>query len=483
MATRRRSNGLLWALIIVLLMVLAAGIFGILRLQTGSALPKGGGWVSTEAGMQYLGEDKTPVTGWQQIDGTRFYFREDGILATGWQEIQGNRHYFGRSGVPNEGWQVVDGQRLCFDASGRLLTDWQIIDGQRYYLGQDGIAATGVFEVDGQRYWADAAGILLTGWQQTDQGTIYLGNDGILHTGWQEIDGRRYYMDPETGVMAVGKTELDGKVLYFDSQGGLQTGWQEIEGKRRYFYEDGSMAAGWAHIGEHRFYFTEDQGMALGWLELDGHLYYFKEDGVMAIGQITVDGVDQFFSSQGYYTPLVNYKYPSPAHLEEEMVDYGGRMVHKSAYEALAQMVADCRAAGNPSSITEIYRSEAGQRWVWDRRVNAYLDEGYDRYTAEQMAAWSIAVPGYSEHHTGLALDFNRDEPGTLAWINEHCWDYGFILRYPSGKSDITKINYEPWHFRYVGVEVAQELKESGLCLEEYFRMLNTQEAQKAPPQ
>lgn len=484
MTARRRIPTFAWiAVILLLIAVLVVGGYWVLRLGFDVDIFDRSGWKTTDAGMQYLNYDGEPLVGWQEIDGTRFYFREDGTMATGWLELDGHRYYLGVSGVPHTGWQTVDGQRCYFDSEGRLATGWQAMDGQTYYFGEDGVVRTGTFTIGADRYLSDSTGALLTGWQQTDAGLLYLGEDGILRTGWQQIGSDRYYMDPETGAAACSITALDDKLYYFDAQGALRTGWQKIDGHQYYLNDDGTMALGWTDIGEHRFYFTQEQGMALGWQEIDGKTYYFKENGVMAIGQITVDGVNHFFSSRGVYVLLVNAWNPVPEDYNGNLVEYGNYQVAEEALEPLKQMIAAGRAAGKPCSITSIYRSEATQQFIWTRRKNAFMAEGYDAATANLLTGHSVAVPGHSEHHTGLAVDFNRDEAGTLAWIGKHCWEYGFILRYPAGKMDVTGITYEVWHFRYVGVELAQELKELGLCLEEYMQMLTEQEAAKAPPQ
>ena len=86
---------------------------------------------------------------------------------------------------------------------------------------------------------------------------------------------------------------------------------------------------------------------------------------------------------------------------------------------------------------------------------------------AQAEALTSVAYPGTSEHHLGLAVDLLGSE--AVAWFSEHCWDYGFIVRYTADKYAITGIVDEPWHFRYVGREVALDMKDSGLCLEEYL--------------
>ena len=113
-------------------------------------------------------------------------------------------------------------------------------------------------------------------------------------------------------------------------------------------------------------------------------------------------------------------------------------------------------------------------------KVQRLMAAGYDAEEADQKAATVVARPGTSEHELGLAVDivdagYQQLDEGQAStpvqqWLMAHCWEYGFILRYPDGKSDLTGIIYEPWHYRYVGVETAQALRESGQCLEEYLQ-------------
>ena len=107
------------------------------------------------------------------------------------------------------------------------------------------------------------------------------------------------------------------------------------------------------------------------------------------------------------------------------------------------------------------------------------LAEGNDQQAAEDEAATVVARPGCSEHNTGLAVDVECADFADLdegfrdtfayEWLMEHCAEYGFILRFPQDKEDITGVIYEPWHYRYVGVEAATEIMSRGLCLEEYL--------------
>jgi len=114
-------------------------------------------------------------------------------------------------------------------------------------------------------------------------------------------------------------------------------------------------------------------------------------------------------------------------------------------------------------------------------KVTQYMNSGKSREEAEKLAAASVSKPGTSEHEVGLAVDFNYANPGfentkAFKWLMENAHKYGFILRYPDGKQSITKVIYEPWHFRYVGKEHAEVIKEKGFCLEEYIEYLKNQQ-------
>lgn len=122
------------------------------------------------------------------------------------------------------------------------------------------------------------------------------------------------------------------------------------------------------------------------------------------------------------------------------------------------------------------YRSRERQEGNFRNKIQSYMDMGYSEIEATQMAATRILPPGTSEHNAGLAMDIcvastsaNFEQTDEFAWLMENAADYGFILRYPEDKQDITKITYEPWHWRYVGVENAKAMKASGECLEEYL--------------
>ncbi len=124
------------------------------------------------------------------------------------------------------------------------------------------------------------------------------------------------------------------------------------------------------------------------------------------------------------------------------------------------------------------YRSWDLQKSNFERKINKYLDMGYSKVEATQEAATIILPPGTSEHNAGLAMDIcsleqSFENTEEFEWLMENAEDYGFILRYPKDKQDKTEIIYEPWHWRYVGVENAKKINASGLCLEEYLGVVS----------
>jgi len=144
-------------------------------------------------------------------------------------------------------------------------------------------------------------------------------------------------------------------------------------------------------------------------------------------------------------------------------------------------MMDACRAAGNSPVICSSYRSYEKQQSLYQNKVNRLAAQGYSQEKAREEAAKAVALPGTSEHQLGLAVDIvstsyqaltkKQEKTQEQKWLMEHCWEYGFILRYPNEKSDITGIGYEPWHYRYVGRDVALDIRDSGLCMEEYMAL------------
>lgn len=152
------------------------------------------------------------------------------------------------------------------------------------------------------------------------------------------------------------------------------------------------------------------------------------------------------------------------------------------AADALEKMLDDARAAGYNMYLVSAYRTLDYQKGLFSRKVNQYKALGYDDATAYSEAAKWVAVPGTSEHCLGLAADivsstwynYNNDltedfeKTEHFEWLYNHCAEYGFILRYPKNREATTGISYEPWHYRYVGVEAAKYIMENNITLEEF---------------
>ncbi len=182
---------------------------------------------------------------------------------------------------------------------------------------------------------------------------------------------------------------------------------------------------------------------------------------------------------------LVNPKHMLPEDFYVDTAEIGfadddEMLIDERIADLLDEMLYDCQEAGCSPVVRAGYRSQATQEYLYEEKIQEWIDdEGYSREEAEEVASTIVAYPGTSEHQLGLSADIaDRDFPylnasqadsPTQQWLMEHCQEYGFILRFPDGKSDLTGIIFEPWHYRYVGKEAAAEIMERGICLEEYL--------------
>ena len=170
-----------------------------------------------------------------------------------------------------------------------------------------------------------------------------------------------------------------------------------------------------------------------------------------------------------------------------------GLQVDERIYDDLSAMLTDCRDAGLEPIVCSAYRTEAKQRQLYANKVARVRASGVPEDQVEAEAARWVARPGTSEHQTGLALDIvaasyqvldeKQEDTAEQQWLMENSWKYGFILRYPSEKSDVTGIGYEPWHYRYVGKAAAAEIHHTGVCLEEYLGEAALPAAELTPAQ
>ena len=150
----------------------------------------------------------------------------------------------------------------------------------------------------------------------------------------------------------------------------------------------------------------------------------------------------------------------------------------RTAVEALVTMLENARKDGVGNwQVSAGYRSFEDQEKLLNNKINNYLkkNSGWSRKKARNAALRTVAEPGCSEHHLGLAFDVNVPKSSAFAgtkqckWLHEHCWEYGFIVRYQKGKESITGFAEEAWHIRYVGTDVSEYMKANDLCLEEYL--------------
>lgn len=418
-----------------------------------------GGWMWYDANVDR--------SGWVEEDGVCFYqdFHADPV--SGWLDIEGQRYFFQDGGIPMTGWQEIDGNRYYFDVSGVMYTGWRNLGTDTYYFGTNGIMRAGWMEVEGFRYYLPD-GVLATGWQIVSGNTYYFRSGGSMHTGWLELEDKTYYLDQD-GILVTGPATVEEQEYYFGEDGIMHTGWLSWEDSRRYYRSDGTMASGWEEIDGKRYYLGEDGLMRRGWHQEGEYSYYLQEDGSAAVGPTVVDGAMHYFSPKGIEVILVNRDNRVPGYYSMELVTVTGwHQVDKRCYDALVQMLADCNAAGITYTFNSAHRTIAEQTQILELRTQEHMANfNMDYEAALNKALQTVAVPGTSEHHLGLAVDLLGEE--AIAWFQEHCWDYGFIVRYTEEKEPITGFIDEPWHFRYVGREVSLDMKDSGLCLEEYL--------------
>lgn len=185
---------------------------------------------------------------------------------------------------------------------------------------------------------------------------------------------------------------------------------------------------------------------------------------------------------------IVNQQHPIQKELKFERFLIGKETINTSIINSLSRLFSEAEKNGFRFTLVSGYRSIAYQKNLFDQSVQRHRDAGYSLEQAQNMTLSYSQMPGSSEHHTGLAVDIidtaflndrqdlydDVDQLISQQWLINHAVDYGFILRYPKTKVNRTGINYEPWHFRFVGQENAIYMTKNGLSLEEYIEDLTT---------
>lgn len=182
-------------------------------------------------------------------------------------------------------------------------------------------------------------------------------------------------------------------------------------------------------------------------------------------------------TTKGWQLMVVNRNYRVPENFRLDFITLScGEKVEKRIYPLLQDMFDAALSDGVDLVVRSGYRSEEEQKALMINKIGEFRSAGFSRNEAKEKALKWVAMPGTSEHQLGFAVDVNAENGTTdekaYKWLSENAHKYGFILRYPDDKSDITGITYEPWHFRYVGKEHAKRIYEQGLCLEEYVETL-----------
>ncbi len=186
------------------------------------------------------------------------------------------------------------------------------------------------------------------------------------------------------------------------------------------------------------------------------------------------------FSSDDWKLILVNKQHPIPDDYEFKLGTISGNMkCDERVITPLLDMLKAARADGVNLIVCSPYRDIDRQTMLFSKKVDRYMSGGMSYMDAYNLASQAVTVPGSSEHQIGLAVDIVTDGYSSLdegfgetaagKWLAANSSNYGFILRYPAGKEHITSIEYEPWHFRYVGVDAAKVITDNGLCLEEFW--------------
>lgn len=181
---------------------------------------------------------------------------------------------------------------------------------------------------------------------------------------------------------------------------------------------------------------------------------------------------------------LANVDNPLPEDFEVGELEQvqGNYYLDSRAASYAREMIDAAKSDGITLQLCSAYRAKDLQQTLFDNKYNYYISNGWTADEAYAKTATIIAIPGTSEHQTGLCMDIvtpsyqvldaGYAETDAAKWLAENAYKYGFILRYPKDKQEITKIIFEPWHYRFVGIENAKLIKDSGLCLEEYLETL-----------
>ena len=452
------------------------------------------GWSEDSNGRRYYYEDGTyPCEQWLEIDDERYYFNAEGYAVTGWLSYEDEWFYMDSSGIMQTGWYQVKNTWYYSDENGVMQTGWINDNGTWYYCSSSGARWTGWLDLNGKWYYLNENGTMQTGWHKVRNTWYYFNENGVMQTGWVKSYDKWYYCS-SSGAMQTGWLKLNGKWYYLNENGTMQTGWYKAGNTWYYSDENGRLQTGWIYDEGDWYYSDENGEMQTGWIRVNWYWYYMSGSGKMLTGYQTINGVkyhlnetsghwDEPEGDPKFYKPdsiliLANKKHKLPdGYVPDDLAIPDVLRIGSNIYMqydaavALEEMFEGAADAGITLVMGSGYRSESTQRAIYNNYVARDGQAAADRYSAR---------PGHSEHQTGLAVDisdatganylyqsFENTKEGK--WLFANAYKYGFILRYPSGKEDITGYMYEPWHYRYVGITEAGRIYRSGLTFEEYY--------------
>ncbi|HBC30967.1 MAG TPA: hypothetical protein DC024_06955 [Clostridiales bacterium] len=176
---------------------------------------------------------------------------------------------------------------------------------------------------------------------------------------------------------------------------------------------------------------------------------------------------------------IVNPKHALPANYKPPLANYGSIQMDSRIESSYISMKSAAGKAGINLWLSEGYRTVQAQDKLFQQEVKNCKAKGVSQADAEATAQKEVSKPGFSEHNTGLLLDFNGEKDNfkstkAYTWLQQHSFEYGFILRFPEGKESVTGASFKPWCYRYVGKENAAKMYKSHMCLEEYVNSLQT---------
>ncbi len=482
---------------------------------------KGYGWKQEGENWTYIKEDGSLQKNWlQDVDSKWYFFNRKGIMAKGFIDWANQKYYLTEDGSMKEGWfKWEDGVYYFRPGNGDMFVGEQAVDGVVYNFGTDG-KAVGLTEIPAAAVEAPEVSVPAEsentttsevlepvveeipyvyyseagyGWKQNNDGSwSYINKNGLKAKNWLFDDTNHWFFMGSDGKMQTGYIEWNGQRYYLNSDGRMQEGFMHTAEGIYYFRPgNGDMIFGLHIIDNVLHNFGEDGKLLTGWQTYNDAKYFFNPlTGKPVKGIVLIDGVQYGFNEEGkldmavipWNLLLVNHKNSMPENYEISLKTVSGYSVDSRIASALSDMINAAKKDGVTLRITSAYRTIATQTRLYNNGLTNRLNKGMSYEAAVAERNLYNAEPGKSEHNLGLALDFisgsTLDESfantNQAAWLLAHAHEYGFILRYKAEKVDITKIAYEPWHYRYVGIEAAVVMHESGACMEEFFTNYST---------